>query len=53
MLLRVTTATVTAFTPTGYLRPAAYELTVAGALALALAVLVLLAAIERYQRASA
>jgi hypothetical protein len=47
MLLRVTTATVTAFTQTGYLHPAAYELTVAAALALGLALIALLAVAER------
>jgi len=51
MLLRVTTATVTAFTQTGYLHPAAYEVTVAAALALGLALIAVMAVIERLPRA--
>ena len=47
MLLRVTTATVTAFTQTSYLHHAAYELTVAAALAFGLALFALLAVLER------
>ncbi len=53
MLLRVTTATVTVCTQTGYLDHAAYEITVAAALGFGLVILALLAVIDRYPRASA